>query len=69
MQQPIIRALWHHGISGGLVYLNPTDLLISTDGGSCSCPMPESISWPRLLRHGLDAEKSFAMSKWEKAQF
>jgi len=25
MQQPIIQALRHHGISGGLVYLNPTD--------------------------------------------
>ena len=25
MQQPILRALHHHGISGGLVYLNPTD--------------------------------------------
>src|SRR5579863_6070185 len=25
MQQPIIQALQHHGIAGGLVYLNPTD--------------------------------------------
>jgi sec-independent protein translocase protein TatC len=25
MQQPIIQALRHHGIGGGLVYLNPTD--------------------------------------------
>jgi sec-independent protein translocase protein TatC len=25
MQQPIIRALRHHGIGGGLVYLNPTE--------------------------------------------
>jgi sec-independent protein translocase protein TatC len=25
MQQPIIGALRHHGIAGGLVYLNPTD--------------------------------------------
>ena len=25
MQQPIIQALRHHGIAGGLVYLNPTD--------------------------------------------
>ena len=25
MQQPIIQALRHHGISGGLVYLNPTE--------------------------------------------
>jgi sec-independent protein translocase protein TatC len=25
MQQPIVQALRHHGISGGLVYLNPTD--------------------------------------------
>ena len=24
MQQPIIQALRHHGIGGGLVYLNPT---------------------------------------------
>ena len=25
MQQPIIHALRHHGLSGGLVYLNPTE--------------------------------------------
>ncbi|HXM01678.1 MAG TPA: twin-arginine translocase subunit TatC [Chthoniobacterales bacterium] len=25
MQQPILQALRHHGIAGGLVYLNPTD--------------------------------------------
>ena len=25
MQQPIIQALRHHGLSGGLVYLNPTE--------------------------------------------
>src|SRR6267154_1972769 len=25
MQQPIIQALRHHGIGGGLVYLNPTE--------------------------------------------
>src|SRR6266851_3380613 len=25
MQQPIIRALRHHGLGGGLVYLNPTE--------------------------------------------
>src|SRR5713226_7673167 len=25
MQQPIIQALRHHGFSGGLVYLNPTE--------------------------------------------
>ena len=25
MQQPVIHALRHHGISGGLVYLNPTE--------------------------------------------
>src|SRR5258708_30819940 len=25
MQQPIIQALRHHGIAGGLVYLNPTE--------------------------------------------
>jgi len=25
MQQPIIQALRHHGIGGGLVYVNPTD--------------------------------------------
>jgi sec-independent protein translocase protein TatC len=25
MQQPIIHALWHHGVGGGLVYLNPTE--------------------------------------------
>jgi hypothetical protein len=29
MQQPIINALRHHGLGGGLVYLNPTDLSIS----------------------------------------
>jgi hypothetical protein len=27
MQQPIIGALRHHGIGGGLVYLNPTEPL------------------------------------------
>jgi len=26
VQQPLIRALLHHGLSGGLVYLNPTEL-------------------------------------------
>jgi sec-independent protein translocase protein TatC len=25
VQQPLIRALLHHGLSGGLVYLNPTE--------------------------------------------
>lgn len=25
MQQPIIQALRHHGLGGGLVYLNPTE--------------------------------------------
>ena len=25
MQQPIIQALRHHGLDGGLVYLNPTE--------------------------------------------
>jgi sec-independent protein translocase protein TatC len=25
VQQPLIRALHHHGLSGGLVYLNPTE--------------------------------------------
>jgi sec-independent protein translocase protein TatC len=25
LQQPLIRALHHHGLSGGLVYLNPTE--------------------------------------------
>src|ERR1700740_474836 len=25
MQQPIVHALRHHGIGGGLVYLNPTE--------------------------------------------
>lgn len=29
MQQPIIQALRHHGIAGGLVYLNPTEPSIS----------------------------------------
>jgi sec-independent protein translocase protein TatC len=27
VQQPLIRALHHHGLSGGLVYLNPTEPL------------------------------------------
>jgi len=25
MQQPIVQALRHHGLTGGLVYLNPTE--------------------------------------------
>src|SRR5882724_12986963 len=29
MQQPIVQTLRHHGIGGGLVYLNPTEPLIS----------------------------------------
>ena len=31
MQQPIIEALRHHGIEGGLVYLNPIATLCRTD--------------------------------------